>query len=55
MRKIARLRKAWSRESNRTLYMCKGVYFLVGPVKNWPTPKQLCKWLKKERIKSNQQ
>ncbi len=45
MKKITRLRKAWQR--NYRFYMHKGVYFCVGPVKNWPTPKQLWKRLEK--------
>lgn len=44
MKKISRLRKAWQR--NEEFYWVKGVYFCLGPVKNWPTPKQLAKWLK---------
>ena len=47
MKKRTRLRKAWQR--NYDLYMIKGVYFCVGDIKYWPTPKQLLKWLKKEK------
>ncbi len=47
MTKRNRLRKAWQR--NWEFYMVKGVYFCMGtPVKYWPTPKQLSKYLKRE-------
>ena len=46
MTKKNRLRKAWQR--NWKFYTVKGVYFCTGPVKNWPTPKQLLKILRKE-------
>ena len=48
MTKKNRLRKAWQR--NWEIYAVKGIYFIMGqPVKNWPTPKQLSKWLKHEK------
>lgn len=36
-------------QRNWEFYKVKGIYFIMGqPVKNWPTPKQLSKWLKRE-------
>ena len=53
MTKEHRLIKAWQR--NWHFYMHKGVYFIMGsPVKDWPTPKQLSRQLRKEsRIHDN--
>lgn len=49
MKKITRLTKAWHR--NWEFFIVKGIYFCNGcvSVKYWPTPKQLNKWLKKEK------
>lgn len=52
MTKKSRLRKAWLR--NYEFYMAKGVYFCQCPIKYQPTPKQLSKYLKHERIKFTQ-
>ena len=47
MTKYHRLTKAWQR--NWEFYMHKGVYFIMGtPVKKWMTPKDLCRYLRKE-------
>lgn len=47
MTKKHRLTKAWQR--NWEFYMTKGVYFTMGtPVKYWMTPKDLCRYLRKE-------
>lgn len=49
MTKKNRLRKAWQR--NWDLYMCKGVYFLMGkPVKHQLTPRQVYRILRREEI-----
>lgn len=49
MTKKNRLRKAWER--NWELWMCKGIYFNMGKsYKNWITPKQVLKELKKEKL-----
>lgn len=49
MTKKNRLRKSWQR--NWELWMCKGIYFNMSQsYKNWLTPKQVLKELRKEKL-----
>lgn len=49
MTKKHRVTKAWQR--NWEFYTVKGVYFIMGnPVRYWPTPRQLSRWLKQEKV-----
>lgn len=49
MTKKNRMRKAWER--NWDLWMVKGVYFNMGqPWRNCLTPRQVIKFLKREKI-----
>ena len=52
MTKRNRLRRAWQR--NWEFWTAKGIYFcMCNPVKDWMTPKQVTKYLKKHNPRRN--
>lgn len=52
MKKATRTMKAWSRKKNWPHYFGKGVYFCMGPARNWMTPRQVWRWLRKESLQN---